>query len=383
MKNVYIKKVSTFFPNNPIENDRIEDYIGKVGGKPSRVKNIILRQNGIKTRYYALDTNQNITHTNAQMAAMAINKLFCNENEKEKIEVLTCGSSTPDQMLPSQASMVHGISFKQSMEIYSLSGVCLSSLMALKTAYLSIQSENSCNAVCSASELVSPIMLAKFFDSEIRNESIIKNNPILAFEKDFLRYMLSDGAAAVLLQNKCEPGNLKIEWIETVPYANLQPACMYMWADYNEIGRFISWKEFSTDEISKKSVWSIKQNVKLLNKVAIKYFVNAIELAFQRHPNSNVKNIKYVIPHISSMFFYNKLSEEIINRGLDLPIEKWFTNLTTVGNCGSVAIFAALDELLQTKQIINGDQILLLYLKVEDFHMELFYLLWNKIIKMR
>lgn len=191
MKNVYIKKVSTFFPNNPIENDRIEDYIGKVGGKPSRVKNIILRQNGIKTRYYALDTNQNITHTNAQMAAMAINKLFCNENEKEKIEVLTCGSSTPDQMLPSQASMVHGISFKQSMEIYSLSGVCLSSLMALKTAYLSIQSENSCNAVCSASELVSPIMLAKFFDSEIRNESIIKNNPILAFEKDFLRYLNS------------------------------------------------------------------------------------------------------------------------------------------------------------------------------------------------
>ena len=177
---------------------------------------------------------------------------------------------------------------------------------------------------------------------------------------DLRRYMLSDGAAAVLLQNKCEPGNLKIEWIETVSYANLQPACMYMWADYNEIGRFISWKEFSTDEISKKSVWSIKQNVKLLNKVAIKYFVNAIELAFQRHPNSNVKNIKYVIPHISSMFFYNKLSEEIINRGLDLPIEKWFTNLTTVGNCGSVAIFAALDELLQTKQIINGDQILLL-----------------------
>ena len=144
MKKVYVKRVASFFPNEPVENDRMEDFLGQVGGKPSRVKNIILRQNGIKKRYYALDSNQNITHTNAQMAAMAINKLFDCENDKEKIQVLTCGSSTPDQMLPSQASMVHGESFKHTMEIYSLSWVCLSSLMALKTAYMSIGSGNSC-----------------------------------------------------------------------------------------------------------------------------------------------------------------------------------------------------------------------------------------------
>ena len=360
MKKVYVKRVASFFPNEPVENDRMEDFLGQVGGKPSRVKNIILRQNGIKKRYYALDSNQNITHTNAQMAAMAINKLFDCENDKEKIQVLTCGSSTPDQMLPSQASMVHGESFKHPMEIYSLSGVCLSSLMALKTAYMSIGSENSCNAVCSASELVSPIMLAKFFNTEIKNESMVEKNPILAFEKDFLRYMLSDGAAALLLQDKCEQGCLEIDWIETVSYANLQSACMYMWADYDEAGQFRSWKDFSADDISNKSVWCIKQNVKLLNEVAIRYFVDAIELAFQRHPDVDMENIRYVIPHISSMFFYNKLSEEITSRNINLPEKKWYTNLTTVGNCGSVAIFAALDELLRTKPMEKEDKILLL-----------------------
>lgn len=87
-------------------------------------------------------------------------------------------------------------------------------------------------------------MLSKFFDEEIKDMAQIENNPILAFEKDFLRYMLSDGAAALYLNNVYEPGSLKIEWIEIVSYANLQPACMYMWADYDDTGVFKSWKNF-------------------------------------------------------------------------------------------------------------------------------------------
>lgn len=119
IQNVYITRTSSFFPNQPVHNEEMEDFIGKIGGVPSRVRPIILRQNGIKTRYYALDRNQQITHTNAQMASMAINKLFQSEKEKEYIEVLTCGTSTPDQLLPSHASMVQGEAFKHPMEIYS------------------------------------------------------------------------------------------------------------------------------------------------------------------------------------------------------------------------------------------------------------------------
>lgn len=52
---VYITKTSSFFPNNPVENDEIEAYLGRIGDKKSRVMPIILRQNGIKKRYYAID----------------------------------------------------------------------------------------------------------------------------------------------------------------------------------------------------------------------------------------------------------------------------------------------------------------------------------------
>lgn len=360
IQTVYITRTSSFFPNQPVHNDEMEDFIGKIGGIPSRVRPIILRQNGIKTRYYALDRNQQITHTNAQMAAMAINKLFQSEKEKELIEVLTCGTSTPDQLLPSHASMVQGEAFKHPMEIYSLSGVCLTGVAALKTAYMSILSGNSGNAVCCTSELSSPTFLAKFYTTEYECLKEVEDHPYLAFDKDFLRYMLSDGSAALLLsEDRPEGLSLKIEGIEMISYANEQPACMYMLTDAKEDGSLRSWKEFSIQELAQNSVWCCKQNVKLLNKYVIKYFVDAIEMAIDRLSLKD-EEITYVIPHISSMYFYQRLADEISNRGIDLPISKWFTNLTSVGNVGSVAPFAALDELLRTKDVKVGDRILLL-----------------------
>lgn len=231
-RTVYITRTSSFLPNKPVENDDIEKFIGLIDGKPSRIKSIILRQNGIKTRYYALNENQSITHTNADLAKEAIDKLLLTERDKTEIQFLSCATSTPDQLLPSHASMVHGLAFSHPMEIVSLAGVCMSGLMALKMSYMSIASDNTRNAITVASELVSPIMLSKFFEEEIEYLKAIEENPQLAFEKNFLRFMLSDGASALLLSDHpAGDTNLRIDGIKTYSYANKQSACMYMWAE--------------------------------------------------------------------------------------------------------------------------------------------------------
>lgn len=67
-KEVFITQIASYLPNNSVGNDEMENYLGLINGEHSRVKHIVLKQNGIKKRYYALDTNQNITHTNAEMA---------------------------------------------------------------------------------------------------------------------------------------------------------------------------------------------------------------------------------------------------------------------------------------------------------------------------
>lgn len=359
-RNVYITRTSSFFPNNPVSNDDMEKFIGKVDGKPSRVRPIILRQNGIKTRFYALDENQKITHTNAQLAQCAIERLFESDVEKKGIQFLSCATSMPDQFMPSHASMVHGAAFEQPLEIASLAGVCMSGLLALKTAWLSVGSGNSDNAVCVASELLSPAMLSHFFNEEMKHLKLIEENPHLAFEKDFLRFMLSDGAGALLLQSKPNGDkNLRIDWIKTYSYANSQTSCMYMWAEKLPNGDLKGWKNFTGKEMSEKSVWSLKQDVRQLNENSMKYFVDAVESAL-KETGQNCDEITYAIPHLSSMYFYDKLDQEFKRRGIDLPTSKWFTNLTWVGNIGSASPFTALDELIKTKDIKQGDKILLM-----------------------
>ena len=144
----------------------MEDYLGLIGGKPSRVKSIVLRQNGIRTRYYGLDKDHKMTYSNAQLAKEAVRGLFPDKMVPSDVTLLACGTSTPDQLLPSHASMVHGELGNFPMEIFSSAGVCLTSLQALKICYSNILAGLHKKAVCVASELTSPALVAKFYDPE-------------------------------------------------------------------------------------------------------------------------------------------------------------------------------------------------------------------------
>lgn len=359
---VFIEKVSSFLPNNPIGNEEMEEYLGLIEGKPSRVKNLVLKQNGIQRRYYALNKTQEITHTNAELAAMAIRGIFKEEGDLANVELMTTATSIPDQILPSHASMVHGLLPELgNIEIFSTAGVCLTSLQALKIAYLAVAVGDKENAICSASELVSATLLSKHYDAEYEKCHSIGENPYFGFEKDFLRFMLSDGAGAVLLGNKPNDQGLsfKIEWIDMQSYANECPVCMLAGGEFNLDGSTTSWKMFENKDFMDKSIFAVKQDIRLLKRYIIKLWVNHIEEVLAKHGVKDV-DIDYVIPHVSSMFFYKELLREIDERNIDLLENKWFTNLTWVGNMGSASIFVALDELVRTKELQKGETILLL-----------------------
>ena len=108
MNNAYIVKVEKFLPNKPISNDEMESFLGTINCNESKSRRLILRNNGIKKRYYALDSDGNITHSNAQLAAVAVRKLFDDKTKLENIDLLTSGTSSPDVIQPSHALMVHG-----------------------------------------------------------------------------------------------------------------------------------------------------------------------------------------------------------------------------------------------------------------------------------
>jgi 3-oxoacyl-[acyl-carrier-protein] synthase III len=359
MFEVYITKTGKYLPNEAISNDEMETYLGLINDAASKARRIILRNNKITSRYYAIDRYGNSTHNNAELTKNAIEDLLDSDFSLKDMQLLSCGTSTPDIFLPSHAAMVHGLLKNQSIELNSSTGVCCAGMNSLKFGYLSIKAGNSINAVCTGSEKVSTWMKADKYEQEAANLISLEEQPIIAFKKDFLRWMLSDGAGAFLLENKPRgPMSLKIEWMEAFSYAHEFEACMYAGGDKLENGTIKPWSEYSTDQLLNESILSIKQDVKLLDKNILIKGAESMKSAMDKNKITS-DEIDYFLPHVSSNYFVEGLKLALAEKGINLPDKKWFMNLSKVGNVGSASIYLALDELLKSGELKKGDRILL------------------------
>src|SRR5665213_2922913 len=156
MHDVYINGFGAFFPGPPVGNDAMETYLGRIGGKPSRYRPVVLRNNGITTRHYALDENGVARHSNASMAAAAIRAAAdSSELLLGDLSYLATATTLGDVLLPGLASQVHAELGIGPIEIASFQSVCASSLMALKAASAQIALGEHRAAAVSGSEFAS------------------------------------------------------------------------------------------------------------------------------------------------------------------------------------------------------------------------------------
>ena len=361
MHDVFITKASTYLPNEPVSNDEMETYLGYINDKPSKAKALILRNNKIKTRYYALDKNGKPTHTNAQITAKAIEGLFDENFKKEDMELLSCGTTSADQIQPSHASMVHGeLNIGKSVEINTSTGLCNSGMNALNYGFLNIKAGIKDNAVCVGSERMSAWMTADKFNHEAENLKLLEERPIVAFKREFLRWMLSDGAGAFLLENKPRENetSLKIEWIDFYSYAHEIEACMYSGCEKQEDGSLKSWAEYPAEEWLNQSIFALKQDTKILDKYILVKGAESLRASFDKH-QLDPETVDHVLAHISSGYFKEGLKNEFANVGLDFPWEKWFYNLSEIGNIGAGSIFVAVEQLMNSGNLKKGEKVLL------------------------
>ena len=363
-REVYVTHTAAAFPNAPVGNDDIEDILGRVHGKPSRARKIVLKRNGIKRRFYALDpaTGEQTT-TNAQLTAQAIRGLFTDPTELEMVDCLALGTTSPDQIAPNHAVMVHGELGIPPCEVVGTSGICMSGVTALKYGYLAVKSGEAKCAVTGGSEVLSPLMLARNFEAEPSHRvDALTSQPELGFERDFLRWMLSDGAGVFALADRpsAQPGrvSLRLDWVDVVSYANQLETCMYMGARKNPDGSLEGWVSQDRQKIVDDALWSLQQDVRLLNE-------NIVDVTFTQHLRSiierrdiDVTAINHFLPHISSMYFYDKVYHALVRLGCEIPRDRWFTNLVDVGNIGAASVFVMVDDLIRSEKLQPGDSVL-------------------------
>lgn len=359
---VYINDISAFLPNDPVDNDHIQDIIGRIHNLPSRIKNRVLDNNKIEKRYYAIDpATGRLTHTNAQLTAEAVRRLKPYEGYTiNDIECLCCGTTTPDLIAPGHGLMVHGELASPPCEVISTAGICLCGIAALKYAFMNVALGFSDNAIATGSELASSLIRSKFFE-HLQGDRDVKRNPILAFESEFLRWMLSDAAGAVFLSSKKNPDrlSLKVDWIDHVSYAGQYEVCMYMGAVKQDDGSVTGWRQLDCPkEALDNNYFALKQDTGILNEEIVKVAVDLALVRTIKKRNLKADEVDWFLPHYSSDFFREKIFQAMEKIGFTIPYEKWFTNLAYKGNTGSASIYVILEELFHSGKLKEGQKLL-------------------------
>jgi 3-oxoacyl-[acyl-carrier-protein] synthase-3 len=135
--------------------------------------------------------------------------------------------------------------------------------------------------------------------------------------------------------------------------------CMYAGATKGDNDKLTGWNEMNPNEWAAKSVLSLKQDTRFLGENIVKYGGKYL-LDISKKRGFNVADVSYFLPHLSSEFFGPKIAQELKDIGIEIPAEKWFYNLTRVGNIGSASAFVMLDELFRSGKLKAGEKVLMM-----------------------
>ena len=183
----------------------------------------------------------------------------------------------------------------------------------------------------------------------------------MAFDHEFLRWMLSDGAGAVLIEGQPRSGSLslRIDWVDMLSFANELETCMYWGAVKAQDGSLRTWRELANfDNVWKDGYFDISQDVRLLKESILPI---ALRRSFERVRDKRALKpdaIDWLLPHLSSYFFEKPIYDILVDIGFEMPTEKWFTNLDRKGNTGAASMFIMLEELCSSGRLKSGDRLL-------------------------
>jgi 3-oxoacyl-[acyl-carrier-protein] synthase III len=348
-KKVFLNSTGSFLPGEPVSNEEMDSYIGSINPQSSRIKRRILAENGIKSRHYGINKNGETVYSSADMAIHAINDaLSTTKIKSNEIPFLSSGTVGADLAAPGFANLIQGQLRAAPMQTMSFQGICASGVAAMKAAAQVVELGEFDKSVAVATEFPSRLFKTSRFQQVEEN---------IDFDSHFLRWMLSDGSGAVLLENKPNQKgiSLKLEWIHLKSFSGDYPTCMQIGAPWNQPQK--SYLDFSSlQEAEKNGSFLLRQDIRLLPNlfdVGISEFMDLV-LKNEIQPDQ----VDHFLCHYSSERFSDVVNTLMEKAGLQIPKQKWFSNLTTKGNTGAASIFIMLDEFMKTKKPKVGEKIL-------------------------
>lgn len=356
MNPVYVTATAQCLPGAPVANDAMADFIGHLSPEADRLGRLTLRQNGIKTRHYAIRPDGSSDWTVARLAGQAVRNVIAGaEVDPQAIGFLASATTQNDLMVPGLASGVHAESGLPPIELASLQSVCASSMMALKAAALQVAAGEHRASIAVGAEFSSRY----FRPGHYRDTATMRPDGTLPADAEFLRWTLSDGAAALLIEDRpaAHGLSLRIDWISLRSFADRFDPCMTGGAAKQADGSLKPWSlHASGAQAAQAGAFQLRQDVDALYRMLPVWLGEFMRLVDDGRIVPD--EVDWFLCHFSAHSLREEMTRLAERAGCMIPAERWFTNLYDKGNVGAAAIFLMLDDLMRSQRLVPGQRIL-------------------------
>ena len=348
----------SYLPGPPVQPDQVDRYLGELTAAPSRVIRWFNRirpvmQELVEVGFYhfAVDpVTRQFTDDNVTMAVKAARKALEDACiAPGDIDFIAYGSPHQDQMPTASVRIQEALGIEHCAEI-SVHANCTSAYKALMLGCDMIRNGRYKTALVISANISSSELVAEYY-----------NQPLITRESLFLRYFLSDGAAALVLQAvPPDYRGLVVEdtYIESV--GGKKPSAM----GNKRPAYFMNpKKEFESGyhHLSQLFQEELRAN---FHDPDGSVFVKGLRRMLTRHP-IDLKKIRFFQVNFPSKHISGLVMDECEALGIDRVT--LYTKMQTMGYIGPPMALLCLDKIRKEEHLIPGDIILSFVTEVSKF----------------
>lgn len=355
---VKVAGTGSYLPGKAITIGEVDHYLGSLDYAPDKIKKWLERMKSlmkemleVETYYFAIDpVTRQFTDDNISMSVKAANLALESAGMKSSdIDLITYGSAHQDQMPTASVRIQEALGISECGEL-SVHANCTSAYKALLTAFDMLRLGRYKRALVISSGISS---------SELRSEYY--NQPLIRKEEVFLRYFLSDGAGALVLE--ADPANPEGLFIESVVMesvgGNKPPAMLNRRPAY-----WMSPKEeYESGRHHLSQMFNEQLRIHFFDEDG-SVFYKGLQRMIDNH-GIRTDQVRFFQVNFPSRHISELVMEECGSLGI--PRNRLYTKMSTMGYLGPPMVFVCLDRILKEEKLQKNDIILSFVTEVSKF----------------
>ncbi|MDD3877522.1 MAG: 3-oxoacyl-ACP synthase III family protein [Bacteroidales bacterium] len=356
---VKITGTGHFLPGKPIPFGEVDSYLGSIEGAPPktdkwfrRIKPLMSEMLDIDFYHFAIDSETGgFTEDNVSMSVKAALKAL--EKAKLKasdIDFIAYGSAHQHQMPTASVRIQEALGIEHCAEI-SIHANCTSAYKALMVAFDGIRLGRYKKALVLSSGMSS---------SELR--SSYYNMALVRKEELFLRYFLSDGAGALILEADVsnQKSGLYLEHCHNESIGGKKPSAMG-----NKRPAYYLNPKYEYDHGLHHLAQMFNEDLSLhFNEADGSVFIKGLKRMLVDYP-IELNRIKYFQVNFPSKHISEMIMDEC--EGMGIGRHTLYTKLQTMGYTGPPMVFMCLDKIMNEEAFNKGDILISFVTEVSKF----------------